>query len=153
MAVDLRDWVRNLCLDYASGRLDVVLSNVDDQVEFVIYAPPDIVPSHSRKRGKAALAATLLKVQADFEYLSYRPHVIGGDAQTAAVIILARLRHRTSGRVNDLFITNFLRLRDWRIVEMREFVERADTVERMFGRAAPHATRPATNVSPSTPPG
>lgn len=151
--MDLREWVRNLCLDYASGRLDVVLSKVDDNVDFVIYAPPEIVPLHARKRGKAALAAILLKVQADYEYLSYRPHVVAGDADTAAVIILARLKHRATGRIDDLFITNFVRLRDWRIIEMREFVDRADIVERMFGRAAPHAAMPAANVTPSTAPG
>lgn len=151
MAMDLREWVRNLCLDYASGRLDVVLSNVDENVDFIVYAPPDIVPPHGRKKGKAALAAVLLKVQADFEYLSYRPHVVGGDADTAAVIVLARLKHRATGRIDDLFITNFVRLRDWRIVEMREFVQKADAVEKIFGHAAPHAAMPATKVS--TPPG
>lgn len=116
------------------GRLDVVLSGVDDDVDFVICAPADIVPPHGRKRGKAALAAILLKVQSEFEYLSYQPYVIGGEADSVAVVILARLRRRSTGSIIPLFIVNFVRFRDGRIVEMREFVNRADGVEQLFAR-------------------
>ena len=111
-----------------------MLGSIDDDIDFVIYAPPDIVPPHARQKGKAALGAVLLKVQAEFEYLSYRPRVVGCDADTAAVAILARLRRRSTGEIVDLFITNFVRFRDGRMVEMREFVDRAEGVEALFAR-------------------
>jgi len=114
------------------GRLDSVLGSIDDDIDFVIYAPPDIVPAHPRQKGKAALGAILLRVQAEFEYLSYRPHVVGADANSAAVAILARLRRRSTGDNVDLFISNFVRFRNGRMIEMREFVDHADGVEKLF---------------------
>jgi ketosteroid isomerase-like protein len=135
VAVDLRQWTQDLCRDYTAGRLDLVINRVDDNVDFVIFAPPEIVPPHSRKRGKLALVEMLLKVQAEYEYLSYRPHVLGGDADTGGAVILARLRHRTTGRIFDLLVSVFVRFREGRIVEFREFVDRVDAVDQSFGRA------------------
>ena len=134
MAADLTQRIYDLCRDYMLGRLDVVLSGVDDDVDFIIYAPAEIVPRHGRQRGKAALASILLKAQSQFEYLSYQPHVVNGDGDTFAVVILAHLKHRTTGNVIPLFIASFVRFRAGLIVEMREFVSRAEGVEQLFAR-------------------
>ena len=142
MATDLQEWVHELCRDYMRGRLDSVLSRVDDDIDFVIYAPPDIVPPQPRRRGQAALAAILLKVQSQFEYLSYQPFIVGGEPDTAAVVILARLKHRATGTIIPLFIANFVRFRDGRMVEMREFVNRAECVEQLFARKDGVAKQP-----------
>jgi len=48
--------------------------------------------------------------------------------------VLARLRQRASGRVIQLFIADFLRFRDGRIVEMREFMDSFDAVQQVLGR-------------------
>lgn len=134
MSADLRRRINDLCRDFMLGRLDVVLGAVDDDIDFSIYAPPDIVASQGRKHGKAALAAIWLKLQSEFEYLKYRPHVLNGVADMVAVVIAADLRHRSSGDVVSLFIADFIRFRRGRIVEMREFANRAEGVEQLFAR-------------------
>lgn len=134
MPAKLRQHIHDICRNYTLGRLEQVFDKVDEEIEFVVHAPPDILPAISPQKGRAALAALLLKVQAEYEHLSYQPHVVGGDAHTAAVAILARLRRRSTGELIDLFITDFVRFRDDRLVELREYVDRAAGVEQLFAR-------------------
>ena len=70
----------------------------------------------------------------------YRPHIIGSNADTAAVAIQARLRRRSSGEIIDLFITDFVRFRDGRLVELREFVDHLEGVEQLLARKSSAAS-------------
>ena len=56
------------------------------------------------------------------------------EAESAAVIVLARLRQRTTDRIIQLFIAHFLRLQNGRIVELREFMDSFDAVQQVLGR-------------------
>lgn len=134
MPATLRQRIHEMCRDYMLGRLDVVLDRIDDDIEFIVHAPPDIVAPRPRQKGKAALGVILLQVQAEFEYLSYRPHVIAGNGTTAAVAIAARLRRRSTGEIVDLFVADFVRFRDGLLVELLEFVDYAEAIEQIFAR-------------------
>lgn len=116
------------------GRLEAVFDHVDDEIDFVIFGPSDIISPQPRQKGKAALGAAILAVQAEFEHLSYRPHVIIGDGATAAVEIMARLRRRSNGEVIELFITDFVRFREGRLVELREFIDHPEGIEQLLSR-------------------
>jgi len=143
MPAGLRQRIHDICRDYMLGRLEEVFEAIDDEIEFSVYAPPDVLPAAvARQKSKAAFAALLLEVQAEYEHLSYRPHVIGGDATTAAVAILARLRRRSTGEVFDVFIVHYVRFRDGRMVEMREFVDHGQGIEQLLAHkpAAPHSS-------------
>ena len=91
----------------AEGRIDEALREFDDSVVMTSYAPVDIFPYLGRKQGKAAVAATMNAVHADFEYLAYQPVFMVTEAEDAAVIVLARLRQRTTDRTIQLFIADF----------------------------------------------
>jgi len=56
------------------------------------------------------------------------------EADDAAVIIQARATQRATGRVIQLLLAQFLRFRDGRIVELREFMDSFDAVEQVLGR-------------------
>ncbi|MCL4712059.1 MAG: hypothetical protein KJZ73_12520 [Pseudorhodoplanes sp.] len=58
-----------------------------------------------------------------------------------AMIVLARLRQRASGRAIQLFVADFLRLRQGRIVELRQFMDSFDAVQQVLGREIPVSGR------------
>ncbi len=106
----LRKRLYDLYAAYADGRIDEVLRDFDDNVVMTSYAPVDIFPYLGRKQGKAAVAATMKSAHAAFEYLAYQPVFMVTEQEDAAVIILARLRQRTTGRTIQLFVADFIRL-------------------------------------------
>jgi ketosteroid isomerase-like protein len=56
------------------------------------------------------------------------------EQEDAAVIVLARLRQRTTGRTIQLFIADFIRFDKGRIVELRQFMDSFDAVQQVLGR-------------------
>jgi ketosteroid isomerase-like protein len=119
---------------FAAGRIDDALHDFDDDVIMTSYAPIEVFPALGRRQGKAAIAATVHAMHADFEHLSYTPVFMVTEAEAAAVIVLARPRQRKSDRIIQLFVAHFLRLQNGRIVELREFMDSFDAVQQVLGR-------------------
>ena len=119
---------------YAEGRIDDVLRDFDDAVVMTSYAPVDIFPFLGRKQGKAAVADTMKAAHAAFEYLSYQPIFMVTEQEDAAVIVLTRLRQRTTGRIIQLFVADFIRFQNGRIIELRQFMDSFDAVQQVLGR-------------------
>jgi ketosteroid isomerase-like protein len=130
----LRKRLYELYAAYAAGRIDEVLRDYDDNVTMTSYAPVDIFPYLGRKQGKTAVAATMHAAHAAFEYLSYQPVFMVTEQEDAAVIVLARLRQRATGRIIQLFIADFIRFDKGRIVELRQFMDSFDAVQQVLGR-------------------
>ena len=130
----LRKRLYDLYAAYAEGRIDAVLRDFDDNVTMTSYAPVDIFPYLGRKQGKAAVAETMNAAHAAFEYLSYAPIFMVTEQDDAAVIVLARLRQRATSRIIQLFIADFIRMSDGRIVELRQFMDSFDAVQQVLGR-------------------
>ena len=119
---------------YARGAFDFVLNAIADDIDFVSYAPVDLFPYLGHHRGKAEFAASMRAAHAEFEYLTYQPVFVVVEKDDAAVILLARLKQRSTGRIIQLFVADFLRFRDGRIVELREFIDSFDAVQQVLGR-------------------
>ena len=130
----LRKRLYELYAAYGAGRIDEALREFDDNVAMTSYAPVDVFPYLGRKQGKAAIAETMRTAHAEFEYLSYQPIFMVTESEDAAVIVLARLRQRSSGRVIQLFVADFVRFRHDRIIELREFMDSFDAVQQVLGR-------------------
>jgi hypothetical protein len=130
----LRKRLYDLYAAFAAGRIDDALRDFDDTVVMTSYAPIEVFPALGRRQGKAAVAVTMHAMHADFEHLSYTPIFMVTEADTAAVIILARLRQRATDRIIQLFVAHFLRLYDDRIIELREFMDSFDAVQQVLGR-------------------
>lgn len=130
----LRKRLYDLYAAYAAGEIETVLREFDDGVVMTSYAPVEIFPFLGRKQGKGAIAESMKAAHAEFEYLTYQPIFMVTEHDDAAVIVLARLRQRASGRVIQLFIADFLRMNNGQIVELREFTDSFDAVQQVLGR-------------------
>ena len=130
----LRKRLYDIYAAFAEGRIDEALHEFDDNVTMTSHAPVDIFPYLGRKQGKIAVAETMNAAHATFEYLSYQPVFMVTEHADAAVIVLARLRQRATGRIIQLFIADFIRFDKGRIVELRQFMDSFDAVQQVLGR-------------------
>ena len=134
MTTALRQRVETLCSAYARGNIEFVLGFVDEDVDFVSYAPVEIFPCLGKQHGKAAVAASLKAIHESFEFLTYQPILLVAEREDAAVTIMAKLKQRATGRIIHIVFAHFLRFRNGRIVEFREFMDSFDAVEQVLGR-------------------
>jgi uncharacterized protein len=133
MPTNLRVRVIDLYAAYAKGRVDFVLNSIDDDIDFVSYAPTDIFPYLGHHRGKAGFAEVMRTAHATFEFLAYEPVFLVVEGNDAAAMISMRLRQRSTGRVIRMFVAEFLRFRDGRIYDFREFMDTFDAVQQVLG--------------------
>ncbi len=133
MSEAIRQRIYSMCFAYAQAKLDFVLNFVDDDVDFVSHAPVTIFPCLGKQRGKAAVTKTLETIHAHFEFLSYLPIFTVVEGNHAAVIVLAGMRQRATGRTIQIRFAHFVRFQDGRIIEFREFLDSFDAVEQVLG--------------------
>jgi ketosteroid isomerase-like protein len=118
---------------YAEGRVHDVLRELDDNIVMTSYAPVGVFPFLGRKAGKAAIAQAMEAVHREYEYIAYQPVFMVCEDDSAAAIILAKLRQRSSGRIVQLFVADFLRMQSGRIIELRQFLDSFDAVQQVLG--------------------
>jgi ketosteroid isomerase-like protein len=58
---------------------------------------------------------------------------IEDEADEAAVIIMVKAMQRSTSRIIQLMFAQFLRFKDGRIMELREFMDSFDAVEQVLG--------------------
>ena len=133
MSQAIRQRIYNMCSAYGQGNLDFVLNFMDDDVHFVSHAPLAIFPCLGKQRGKAAVAKTLETIHAHFEFHSYLPIFTIVEGEHAAVIVLAVMKQRATGRTIQIRFAHFVRFQDGRIVDFREFLDSFDAVEQVLG--------------------
>ena len=98
----LRQRLYDIYAAFAAGRIDDALREFDDNVVMTSYAPVEVFPALGRRQGKAAVATTMQAMHAAFEHLSYTPVFMVVENDSAAVIVLAKLRQRATDRIIQL---------------------------------------------------
>jgi ketosteroid isomerase-like protein len=129
----LRARLNSLYAAFRFGNVGFLLNAFDDDVDFVSYSPQEVFPFLGHHRGKAAMADVLKAGYAEFEFVTFEPVFMVCEAEEAAVIVFARVIHRSTRRSIQTMIAHFLRFRDERIVELREFMDSISAVEQMLG--------------------
>ncbi len=133
MSSNLNARLLDLYTAYAEGRTEHVLDSIDDDIDFLSYAPTDIFPYLGHHRGKTAFAEVMRNAHATFEFVTYKPVFLVVQDDAAAVMLSMKLRQRSNGRVISMFVAQFLRLRDGRVYELREFMDTFDAVQQVLG--------------------
>jgi uncharacterized protein len=134
MTEALRQRINSLCAAYAKGNFEIVQNCIDEDVDFISYAPIEIFPCLGKQQGRGAVLRSLKTIHDHFVFLAYDPIFLLVQDEDAAVNVMARLKHRASGRIVRIIFAQFFRFRDGRIVEFREFMDSFDAVEQVLGR-------------------
>jgi len=131
---ETRVLVRDLYAAYARGDSARVADMIDDEIDWIIYGPVQVFSFTGARRGKAAVLETLAGVAAEYALDRYQPEIIVVDGERAAVMSNVAFVQRATGRTLSFRNASFLRFRNGRVVEFREFSDTFDVVEQALGR-------------------
>ena len=126
--------VRELYDAYARGDVERFAGMIADDIEWIIHGPVQVFPFVGPRHGKEEVLATLAGIAKDYALERYEPDIIIVENDRAAVSSNVAFKQRTSGRTLSFRNANFLRFRDGRLVEFREFMDTFDAVEQALGR-------------------
>jgi ketosteroid isomerase-like protein len=107
---------------------------LDDNVEWTISGPVDVLPFCGTRHGKAAVLDLIeRRVPQVFRVFSFVPEAFLLDGDRVAT--LNRLSAtRTDGRVISYRLAHFMRFRDGKVVENLSLIDSFDAVEQVLGR-------------------
>jgi ketosteroid isomerase-like protein len=118
---------------YAARDAEKVAEFLDDNVEWTISGPVDVLPFCGKRHGKAAVLDLICRsVPAVFEVFSFIPDsmVIDGD-QVATLNRLAATGR--NGRVIRYRLAHFMRFRAGKVIENLSLLDSFDAAEQVLG--------------------
>jgi ketosteroid isomerase-like protein len=83
---------------------------------------------------EAQVLHVLAAIAKDYALERYRPELIIVEDDRAAVLSDVAFKQRATGRTLHMRLANFLRIRNGRVVEFREFSDSFDVVEQALGQ-------------------
>ncbi len=121
---------------------------LDDNVDWLITGPVELLQFCGQRRGKAEVLHTLVNVMPSIMHVSkidLKSLLI--DRERAATFSRLTGVLSGTGRVISFFQAQFLRFRDGKIVEYRSIIDSFDAAEQMIGHpfALPDAPRSLDN--------
>ena len=119
---------------FYSGNIDRALELCTDDVDFIAYAPVELLPHLGHRHGRDELAQTWKTLHARYSEMRYDvPHLVA-EGDRAAAVIRIFFRKSARDRVVQTDIADFYRLRDGRIAEIRQFMDSFNVVEQVLER-------------------
>jgi uncharacterized protein len=119
---------------FYSGNIDRALELCTDDVDFIAYAPVELLPHLGHRSGREELSQTWKTLHARYSEMRYEvPHLVA-EAEHAAAIIRIFFRKSARDRVVQTDIADFYRLRDGRISQIRQFMDSFNVVEQVLER-------------------
>ena len=118
---------------YASRDADKIGQFLDDDVEWSISGPVDVLPFCGTRHGKAAVLDMVVRLIPEvFRVFNFVPDAMLVDGDQAAT--LSRLTARSSdGRVISYRLAHFVRFRAGKIIRNLSLIDSFDAVEQVLG--------------------
>jgi ketosteroid isomerase-like protein len=130
----IRETVRALYDAYVERSFDRFAALIHEDVDWVIHGPMAVFPFAGLRRGRPAVLQALAGMAMSYSLDSYLPDFVLIDGDRAAVMADVALTQIATGRLLRFRVANFLRIKDGRLIEFREFADSFDQVEQALGR-------------------
>jgi uncharacterized protein len=117
---------------FYSGDTERALTLCTDDVDFLCYAPVDLLPHLGHRRGREELAETWQALHGRYSSMRHEVPQLVADADSAACIIRIFFRKSTRDRVVQTEIADFYTFRDGRIATIRQFMDSFNVVEQVL---------------------
>ena len=119
---------------YAERDAAKVAEFLDDEVEWTISGPVDVLPFCGTRHGKAAVLDLIERlVPSVFRIFSFVPDAMLVDGDRAATLNRLSARRKEDGRVICYRLAHFMRFRDGKVVENLSLLDSFDAVEQVLG--------------------
>ena len=129
-----RETVRALYDAYVERSFDRFAALIHEDIDWVIHGPMAVFPFAGLRRGRPAVLQALAGMAMSYSLDSYTPDFVLIDGDRAAVMADVALAQSATGRLLRFRVANFLRIKDGRLIEFREFADSFDQVEQALGR-------------------
>jgi uncharacterized protein len=135
MVEDLhRQRVLNFLDAFYSRDIEGALDRCTDDVDFIAFAPIDILPHMGHRHGKAEVRQMWEIVHARYSSMRYEIPIIVAEGNKVAVNIRVFFRKSSNGRIVQFDLAAFYTLRDGRIAQIREIMDSFDLVQQVLER-------------------
>jgi uncharacterized protein len=128
-----RATLKELYSAYREGNAERVAALIDEDIDWCIYGPARVFPFEGPRRGKAQVIDVLAAIGTQYELKRHDQEIMVVEGERAAVLSQVAFVQRATGRTLSMRLINFVRVRDGRIVEFREFSDTFDVVEQAAG--------------------
>src|ERR1017187_6949243 len=107
---------------------------LDDDVEWTISGPVDVLPFCGTRRGKAAVLDLMDRlVPGVFRVFSFVPDTMLVDGNQVATLNRLSARRRDDGRAISYRLAHFMRFRDGKVIKNITLIDSFDAVEQVLG--------------------
>jgi len=103
-----------------------------DDIDFLAYAPVELLPHLGHRRGRQQLAETWKTLHTRYSQMRYEVPFIVAEDDRAACIIRLFFRKSRRDRVLQTDIADFYTMRDGRIAQIRQFMDSYNVVEQVM---------------------
>jgi ketosteroid isomerase-like protein len=119
---------------YATREVIKIAPFLDDDIEWTVSGPVDVLPFCGLHRGKANVLDLIgRQVPAVLRVFSFVADAILVDGDQAAMLNRQMARRTDDNRVISYRVANFLRFRDGKVVENLSLLDSFDAVEQVLG--------------------
>jgi hypothetical protein len=119
---------------FRRGDYAAIAARYDDDVDWLFYGPPAVVPAIGQRRGKVAVFQALEALNAHYRFERHVTERLIAEDDRCASIADVTLVQRASGRTIRCRVAGFFRVRDGKVVEYRGFMDSFDAAEQVLGR-------------------
>ncbi|MDA9546146.1 hypothetical protein ACM43_17285 [Bradyrhizobium sp. CCBAU 45321] len=126
--------VREIYEHFAHGRLRDLEDALDEQIDFLSHAPPDLFPYLGRRRGRADVLRAFAEVHEKLEVLSFWPMTIVVNDDRAALSVIIKVKDRATARSAHYLAAHFLRFRKNRIIDFCAIIDSLDAARQLAGQ-------------------
>lgn len=126
---------------YAARDAEAVAGFLDDDVEWTISGPVDLLPFCGKRYGKAAVLDLIQRLVPEvFTIFSFTPEAMLIDGDRVATLNSLAAICAADGRVIRYRLAHFTRFRDGKVIENLSLLDSFDAVEQVLGHPlAAHA--------------
>jgi ketosteroid isomerase-like protein len=129
-----REFIAEIFETYRRRDLQGFAALIHDDIDWIIHGPIEVFPFAGLRRGRPAVLQALAAMGLSYALESYEPDFVIVEGDRAAIMADVGLTQLASGRLLRFRSANFLRVRDGRLFEFREFADSFDQVEQALGR-------------------
>ena len=107
---------------------------LDDDVEWSLGGPVDLLPFCGQRHGKSAVIDTIVRLApSSIRLTDMEPEELLIDGDRAASLLRLSAIHASTGRTVSYRCAQFLRFHDGKLVEFRALIDSFDAAEQVLG--------------------
>ncbi len=110
---------------WETGDIEAALAYVADDAVYELHVSKEVLPFGGPTAGRSAIAATLRRIRADWEYILYRPMALTQAGDIVRFQVEFMYRHRASGEVLTGRFRLVMRIEEGLIKRADEYHDRA----------------------------